>query len=77
MKSLTNMRQDAQKIFSAALEAVNPEKAIRRYCQIEHNRFRIGTNELDLDSFNNIFVIGADAFPQPMTKMLLKESRDC
>jgi hydroxypyruvate reductase len=66
MKSLTKMRQDAQKIFSAALEAVNPEKAIRRYCQIEDNRFRIGTNELDLDSFNNIFVIGCGKASAPM-----------
>ena len=58
MTSLAGMREDAKRIFSAGLKAVNPEKAIREYCRIKNNRLYIGFNELNLDSYNNIFVIG-------------------
>ena len=52
------MREDAKRIFSAGLKAVNPEKAIRKYCRIKDKRLYIGSNKFDLDSYNNIFVIG-------------------
>ena len=55
---LSGMRKDAKRIFSAGLKAVNPEKTIREYCRIKNNRLYIGSNIFDLDSYNNIFVIG-------------------
>ena len=58
MTSLADMREDAKQIFSAGLKAVNPEKAIRKYCRIKNNRLYIGSNKLALDYYNNIFVIG-------------------
>ncbi len=64
------MRADAQFIFSAALGAVDPETAVKKYCRIDGNRLHVGPRILDLDSFEKIHVIGFGKAAAPMAQAI-------
>ena len=64
------MRADAQFIFSAALRAVDPETAVKKYCRIDGNRLHVGPSKLDLDSFEKIHVIGFGKAAAPMAQAI-------
>jgi len=52
-------KAEARRIFEAGLRAVDPQKGIKKFLTVEGNALRIGEQELNLESFRSIWVIGA------------------
>jgi glycerate 2-kinase len=52
------LREDALEIFAAALDAVDPKKAIGSHIRMDRGAVRLGDLKLDLDAFSHIFVVG-------------------
>ncbi len=53
------MRNDAEEIFQAGLDAVAPIDAIHRHCRVADNRLMVGEQQYDLSRMDRIFVVGA------------------
>ena len=53
-----SLRQKAVAIMSAALEAVDPAKAIRRQARLDNNILAIGGRAYDLTRYRHIYVVG-------------------
>jgi glycerate-2-kinase len=53
------MRDDALKIFTAAVRAVQPQHLLPRHLQWQHNQLRIGNQVFNTDAFNKLYIIGA------------------
>ena len=66
----TQLRRDAETIFSAGIAAVDPQAAVAKHCRIEKNRFTAGGRTYDLNRFRDIFVIGAGKAAAPMARAL-------
>ncbi len=66
MKSCTTLRSDAARIWSAALSAVDPEAAVRRFVSRRGAKLRVGTRNFDLDRVGRIWVLGAGKASAPM-----------
>ena len=69
-KNLATMRSDAVGIFYKALQAVDPELAVKRYCRLENEYLFIGDWKYDLNRYDNLFVIGAGKATAPMAAAL-------
>lgn len=69
-KSLPRLRQQAEAIFRAGLEAVDPVAAIDRHCYRNRATLVAGDNHYDLTRFRNIYVIGAGKAAAPMAAAL-------
>ncbi len=66
MKSARNLRLDAPRIWSAALRAVDPETAVRRFVKRKGSRLAIGGRTADLKSLDRVWVLGAGKAAAPM-----------
>jgi hydroxypyruvate reductase len=55
----SDLKKKTRQIFEAGLRAVDPREAVNKFLAVEGNMLRIGEQELNLDSFRSIFVIGA------------------
>jgi len=55
-------------ILSAALDAVDPIAAVKRYMSLEASELRIGERTYDLDQYRNIYVIGGGKAGGAMAK---------
>ena len=55
----SDLKRDARRIFEAGLRAVDPREAVNKFLAVEGNMLRLGEQELNLDSFRSILVIGA------------------
>lgn len=64
------MRQDAIRIFKAALAAVDPEAAVLGHVSVRGTNLRLRDREWDLGSFQNIYVVGAGKAAAPMAKAI-------
>jgi len=64
------MRQHAMEIFKAALRAVDPIEAIRRYVQRVDDGLQIGAHHFKFKDFDRILVAGAGKAGAPMAKAL-------
>jgi hydroxypyruvate reductase len=64
------LRRDALSIFHAALAAVDPEEAVRRFVKVEGQRLHIDDQAIDLSACRNIWVVGAGKAVAPMAKAL-------
>jgi len=64
--NISKLRQDAQKIFDAGLQAVDPKVAVHKYLKLESEHLRVGEQTYQLSDFNNIFVVGAGKAGAPM-----------
>lgn len=53
------MRRDAQSIFDAAVQAVDPVPAIFAHCNRKGNLLQLGTQRFDLAAIERLLVIGA------------------
>jgi hydroxypyruvate reductase len=62
------MRAQAEKIFHAALSAVDPEKAILNYLSLSDGVLMCGERRLLLKDYNRIFVVGAGKADAPMAQ---------
>lgn len=72
MKSLSTLRSDAATIWKAALRAVDPEAAVRKYVKRRKNILQIDEYRFDLDTLRNIWILGAGKAAAPMGKALQK-----
>jgi len=66
MKSHCILRADAARIWTAALQAVEPESAIRRFVQRTGRTLKVGRRRFDLGGFRKIWVLGAGKASAPM-----------
>ena len=68
------MAEDQKKalehIFRAGIEAVDPERAVRKYVRRNGNRLFVGDRSYALDRFKRILLIGAGKGTAPMAKAL-------
>lgn len=68
---MTVQRRDTLRtILNAALEAVAPDKAIRRHVSLNETCMNIDGTEYNLDSFEHIYVVGAGKGAAPMAATL-------
>ena len=65
-QDILDMREAAQRIFLAGVEAVEPAAAVKRYCRREGDRLLIGESALDISAFKRILVVGAGKASAPM-----------
>ncbi|MCA1793284.1 MAG: DUF4147 domain-containing protein, partial [Desulfobacteraceae bacterium] len=54
-----SLKQTAQAIFNAGIQAVSPEACIVRYLTISGSLLQVAETEFDLDEIKQIFVVGA------------------
>jgi glycerate 2-kinase len=67
---LTRMRDDAQAIFWAGIEAVKGDNAVRRHCKVEKDRFVVDGQAYSLSGPGDVFVIGAGKAGACMAKAI-------
>jgi glycerate 2-kinase len=72
VKSQRLLRQDAARIWNAALRAVDPETAIRRIVKREGSRLRIQGASFDLKKTRKLWVLGAGKAAAPMGRAVEK-----
>ena len=65
-----NQQKALKGIFRAGLEAVDPERAIRKYVRRKGNQLFVGDRSYALDRFKRILLIGAGKGTAPMAKAL-------
>ncbi len=63
-------RTTLRTILDAALGAVAPDRAVLRHVQVEGPRMTIAGKAYDLDSFENVYVVGAGKGAAPMAATL-------
>ncbi|MFP3895794.1 MAG: glycerate kinase [Anaerolineales bacterium] len=61
-------RRQIVSILEKALDAVDPTKAVKRHLEREGDTLRIGDARYDLDTFSNVFVVGAGKAGAPMAQ---------
>ena len=54
-----DLKAEAQQIFEAGLQAVDPKEAVKSLVALEGNILQIGEKELDLHEFSHVWAIGA------------------
>jgi glycerate 2-kinase len=68
-ESLQQLRTHAREILSTALQAADPEEAVRRHVKVRGHVLSIGPDvDVDLSQFDRIFVVGAGKGSAPMAK---------
>jgi glycerate 2-kinase len=75
-ENLRKMREDAKRIFLASLKRVDPYEAVKRFVRLSGARLILGEEgkqnvvEMNLDSYENIWVIGGGKASAPMARAL-------
>jgi len=54
----SQLRKDAESVFQAGLEAVNPIQAVKKQVTLKDDRLSVGNQEYDLAEFDGVYVIG-------------------
>lgn len=72
---LHKMRSEAKRLFQAAVERVNPYRAVRQFVRRKGHRLVLGEEggqetELDRDRFDRIYLVGGGKGSVPMAKAL-------
>jgi hydroxypyruvate reductase len=62
------MRQQARKIFNAALRAVDPEEAIFHHLKLADEVLTVGERSFPLKDYNRILIVGAGKADAPMAR---------
>ncbi len=57
--TVERMREHAASIFQAGLEAVEPERCVRRFVRLEGKRLLVGDRAHDLARFDRVLAVGA------------------
>jgi len=70
MSSNADLRRDARLIFDAALAAVDPEEAVRRFVKLTGQRLQVDRETIDLSAVENVWLVGAGKAVAPMAKAL-------
>ncbi|MFH0822854.1 MAG: glycerate-2-kinase family protein [Pseudomonadota bacterium] len=70
-ETLKRLRSDAREILSTALQAADPEAAVKRYVKVTGNELSIAPDfHVDLSVFRRVLVVGAGKGGAPMVKAL-------
>lgn len=69
-RSLRRLGTEARRIFAAALEAADPETAVRRHLRVEGAALFLGDRRYDLDRCRRLVVVGAGKAAAPMARAL-------
>lgn len=64
------LRQHAEEIFRAGLQAVDPVDAIKRFVKLESGTLTVGSSRYALDDFQHIYVVGGGKASASMAKAL-------
>jgi glycerate 2-kinase len=64
------MRQKAEKIFRAALKAVDPIEAVFRYVKMVDGALQVGERRFEFKDYDRILVVGAGKAGAPMARAL-------
>ncbi len=72
MKSPHQLRSDVACIWTAALHAVDPAGAVRRFVKRDGSKVVVDGHPIDLDKARNIWVLGAGKAAAPMAQALEK-----
>jgi glycerate 2-kinase len=67
---VATMRQQAEKIFRAALKAVDPIEAVFRYVKTVDDALQVGEHHFEYKDYDRILVVGAGKAGAPMAKAL-------
>jgi glycerate 2-kinase len=72
---LEEMRKEAEAIFRASIERVDPYEAVKKFLRMHEGRLSLGPEdhpeiELELDSFDRVFIVGGGKATAPMAKAL-------
>lgn len=72
---LEQMRAEAQEIFRASLEAVDPYRAVKGFVTVKGNRLHLGAGagdavDLDLGRFDRISIVGGGKATAPMARAI-------
>jgi glycerate 2-kinase len=72
---LEAMREEAEKMFRASVERVDPYRAVRKFVRLQNGRLSLGREdhpeiELELNIFDRVFVVGGGKATAPMAKAL-------
>jgi hydroxypyruvate reductase len=70
VKSQRQLRSDVARIWTAALRAVDPAAAVRRFVKREGNELVAGRRRFDLGKVNRVWVLGAGKAAAPMGQAL-------
>ena len=69
-RSSQQLRDDAQKIWWAGVQAVQPAQLIPEYVVATNDTLRIGNQDFDLQAIGRIVVVGAGKAGASMTQAL-------
>lgn len=72
MKSQDLIRSDATKIWTAALHAVDPEVAVRKFLKRSGRMLTVGNGRFDIGNFRNIWAVGGGKAAVPMGRAVEK-----
>lgn len=72
MKTCRTLRSDAARIWSAALRAVEPESAVRKFVNRVGPRLTVGAHKINLGRYDHIWVLGAGKAAAPMARAVEK-----
>jgi glycerate 2-kinase len=72
---LKKMREEAEKIFRASVESVDPYEAVKRFVRFQNGRLSLGREDrtgiqLELNRFDRVFVVGGGKATAPMARAL-------
>jgi len=67
---IEDRRKAMEEILRAGLDAVDPERAVRRYVRREHETLFVGEGSYGLDRFRRVILAGAGKGSAPMAKAL-------
>jgi glycerate 2-kinase len=72
---LKKMRGEAEKIFKASVQRVDPYEATMKFVRLKDGKLKLGSEEttevaLDLDAVDRVFVVGGGKATAPMAKAL-------
>jgi len=56
--NVSRLREDAEAVFQAGLEAVNPIRAIKRHVALQDDRLIVGDQAYNLAEYDGIYVLG-------------------
>ena len=72
---IREMRSEAEALFSAAVQRVDPYEAVKRFVHLEGNRLCLGKQdtpdvELDLGAFEHVYLAGGGKATAPMARAM-------
>ena len=65
-RNAAQLRNDAALIFDAGLKAVDPKRAVKRYCRLENDHLSIGDHIYDMSRIDRVIVVGSGKASAPM-----------